>query len=314
MTPLAVTPAARGKKAKARSIDHKRAARPAAPARRVSGPAAGRGTGTTSRAPTRSPARSPAPARPARRTSGAARPAGRPATLSRALTARIGRFVRGLPDHPLLDQIVRGRAWIPLLGILLAGIVAMQVEVLKLSASMGRSLEQGTALQSRNEQLRASVAELGDDQRIERLAFGMGMVMPPPTAIKFLPERPAGQMARALAGVHPADTALFTANLPSMQAPGTAAAGSTGAAGSTSAAGATVATAVGTPVAPAAATGGSGSTTAPGVPASTPPPVSSPATGTSTVTPTTPPANAPVTTTLGAAPAAGGATVSGTGG
>ncbi len=42
--------------------------------------------------------------------------------------------------------------------MLLAGIVAMQVEVLKLSANMGRSIERGTALQSRNEQLRASVA------------------------------------------------------------------------------------------------------------------------------------------------------------
>ena len=56
-----------------------------------------------------------------------------------------------LPDHSLLDRVVRGRAWIPLLGVLLAGIVAAQVEILKLGASMGRSLEQTTTLTSQNE-------------------------------------------------------------------------------------------------------------------------------------------------------------------
>jgi len=69
---------------------------------------------------------------------------------------------------------------------MLAGIVAMQVEVLKLSASMGRSLERTTALKSRNEILRASVAGLADDQRIERIAAGLGMVMPAPAAVNFL--------------------------------------------------------------------------------------------------------------------------------
>ncbi|MEO6859825.1 MAG: hypothetical protein ABI323_14780, partial [Solirubrobacteraceae bacterium] len=139
----------------------------------------------------------------------------------------MGRFVRGLPDHPLLDQIVRGRAWIPLLGILLAGIVAMQVEVLKLSANMGRSLERGAALQSRNEQLQASVAQLGDDQRIERIAASMGMVMPPPAAVKFLAPRPSGQMSRALAGIHAPDPTAFAAGVQALQTAAVAAAGTT---------------------------------------------------------------------------------------
>ena len=91
-----------------------------------------------------------------------------------------------LPDHSLLDRVVRGRAWIPLLGVLLAGIVAAQVEILKLGASMGRSLEQTTTLTSQNELLRDSVASLSDDQRIERLATSMGMVLPPPGAVGYL--------------------------------------------------------------------------------------------------------------------------------
>ena len=67
--------------------------------------------------------------------------------------------------------------WIPLLGVLLAGIVAAQVEILKLGATMGRALEQTTTLTDRNEQLRGSVAALADDQRIEQLAANMGMVL-----------------------------------------------------------------------------------------------------------------------------------------
>ena len=87
---------------------------------------------------------------------------------------RIGAAVLSLPDHHLLDRVIRGRVWIPLLGVLLAGIVATQVEILKLGASMGRSLEQTSSLTSQNEQLRDNVAALSDDQRIERLATGDG--------------------------------------------------------------------------------------------------------------------------------------------
>jgi cell division protein FtsL len=113
-----------------------------------------------------------------------------------------------------LDRIVRGRAWIPILGILLAGIVAMQVEVLKLSASVGRSIERSTALQSRNEQLRASVSALNDEQRIEQLAAGMGMVMPDPTAVDFLTLRPGVTVRQALNNIHPPDASGFIASLP----------------------------------------------------------------------------------------------------
>jgi hypothetical protein len=117
-----------------------------------------------------------------------------------------------------LDRIVRGRAWIPILGLLLAGIVAMQVETLKLGASTGRALERGTALASRNEQLRASVAVLGDDQRIERLAAGMGMVMAGPTSVKFLYGHQRGNLSRALNGIQQPNATTFIASLPATPA------------------------------------------------------------------------------------------------
>ena len=49
-------------------------------------------------------------------------------------------FIRTLPDHRLLDRLVRGRAWIPVLGVLLAGIVATQVEVLKRWVASGAAV------------------------------------------------------------------------------------------------------------------------------------------------------------------------------
>jgi len=128
---------------------------------------------------------------------------------SGGLARRAGWLVISLPDRPLLDRVVRGRAWIPLLGVLLAGIVAMQVEILKLGASMGRSLEQTSTLTNQNEQLRGSVAGLADDQRIEQLAGAMGMVLPPPGAVGYLVADAGGNVAGALANLHAPDSSSF---------------------------------------------------------------------------------------------------------
>lgn len=207
---------------------HRRTIRLPGPLRRVSGPAGGRGGSRSATAPPRAPRPERAP-RAQRAPRMAPRRAAKPSGWG-SLRARARVFIAALPDHPLLDRIVRGRAWIPILGILLAGIVAMQVEVLKLSASVGRSLERGTALQSRNEQLRESVAALSDDQRIERLAASMGMVMPAPEAIKFLDVRRGEAIARALTNIHPPDATGFLASLPLIDTPaGSAAAASAGA-------------------------------------------------------------------------------------
>jgi hypothetical protein len=126
----------------------------------------------------------------------------------------VGSFVVALPDHSLLDRVVRGRAWIPLLGVLLVGIVAAQVEILKLGATMGRALEQTTNLTTQNEQLRGNVAQLADDQRIERLADKMGLVFPPPGAVGYIDARPHGDARGAAGYIHTPDPAAFVALAP----------------------------------------------------------------------------------------------------
>jgi hypothetical protein len=205
------------------------------------------------------------------------------------LVERAAAFVRGLPDHAWLDRIIRGRAWIPLLGVMLAGIVAMQVEVLKLSASMGRSLERSTALQSRNEILRASVAGLADDQRIERIAAGMGLVMAAPDAVDFLAAQNTVDVKGAIAGIHQPSAAAFTALLPatvsgvassaapaspgSASAPGTALATSSSTGSPSTASAAPVVGSASSPPGQAAATP---TTTSPTAATATPPTTPSP--------------------------------------
>jgi hypothetical protein len=129
-----------------------RPTRPAGPARRVSGPA---------RKPVAVPRRAP------RRTSGPARPA-------RALD-----WVRALPEHRLLDRLIGGRIWIVLLGTLLAGIVTLQLSMLKLNAGIGHAIERSAALEQRNATLRASISRLSDSSRVVAEATRMGLVMPP---------------------------------------------------------------------------------------------------------------------------------------
>lgn len=167
---------------------------------------------TSSHAARRSGGRAPAANVP-RRVSGPLRERSKVAPITPGSKALAG--LRSLPDHALLDRLVRGRFWIPLLGVMLAGIVAMQVEVLKLNASIGRSLQRGAALQSQNELLRASVSSLTDGQRIESLAAGMGMVMPAPDAVGFLSAQNGAGAARAAANIHPPDASSFLSLLPS---------------------------------------------------------------------------------------------------
>jgi hypothetical protein len=145
---------------------------------------------------------------PVRRTRPPTRPKASKSSLA-LVGRRTGTFLRSLPDHALIDRLVRGRAWIPVLGLMLAGIVAMQVEVLKLGASVGRSIERGSALETRNQLLRASVASLSDESRIERLAAGMGMIMPAPGSAGFLSGTANGDLRQAIANIHAPDPAAF---------------------------------------------------------------------------------------------------------
>lgn len=198
MPPTAATAAARDR-AQRRTIEAPGPA-PRIP-RRVSGPVAA----------AEAPARRRAPARAVPREAPRAVPRPAPREAPRAVPRPAP---RSLPRIRLLpDRLIRGRAWIPVLGILLAGIVAMRVEILKLNVSVGRSVALAGQLQGENQVLRANVANRSNDARIEALAQKLGMTMPGPLDVHFVQASGARDLAAAASGITRPDPETFESDL-----------------------------------------------------------------------------------------------------
>jgi cell division protein FtsL len=136
-----------------------------------------------------------APARPQRRISG-------PVAKPRAVTTpppAIGLLerLRALPDHRIIDRLLRGRAWICFVGVALMGIVAMQVSLLKLNSGIGRAVEATATLERQNSEMEASIARLASGERIRAAADKHGLVTPPAGDVHYLRVRSGGDAARA---------------------------------------------------------------------------------------------------------------------
>jgi hypothetical protein len=188
----------------------------AAPARRSTAapaPAPSRTTPPRKRkAPPRKPSRSravtaPAPARaPVRRTP-ARKPAPkrRPAATQPKLAVAVGRTavaVRGLPDSGLVMRMTRGRVWIGVLGILLVGIVALNVATLSFAASAGQIDEQITALEKENSMLEIRQAQRYGTARVRNQGAALGLAMPnteEPRVIELRPDDIATAASRLAA-------------------------------------------------------------------------------------------------------------------
>ena len=176
---------------------------------------------------------------------------------------------------------MRGRAWIVLIGMLLIGLVALNVSLLKLNAEAGRNAEKVKSLRIQNTQLRARVSSLASAERLERTGRDLGLAMSIAGRVRYLSVRPGDgrKAAKAIRTWETLPTFAF-APLPEPPAP-------------------TVTAETQAPVA-AGATGATGPT---GVPAATPGTVVVPDTGVPT-TQTTTPAPGTATTPATAAPEA----------
>ena len=113
-----------------------------------------------------------------------------PALPRRGTTSAFGR-IRALPEHRVIDRLLRSRAWIWALGALLGGIVAMQVSLLKLNSGISRAVTTTTTLERQNAELEAAIARLSATDRIEVGAQSLGMVMPPAGDVSYLDARPS---------------------------------------------------------------------------------------------------------------------------
>ena len=158
---------------------------------------------------------------------------------------------RRLSDSRLLDRLIRGRLWIPLVAAGLMGIVFMQVSMLKLNAGIGRAVQSAGTLERQNQTLRADVSHMESSSKIDAVAKSLGMVEPSTaTAPNYVSASANGLAAAAARHMTPADPdAILRAKQATALANGQSAASVTGAATT-----AGVATTAGTGTATTAAT------------------------------------------------------------
>ena len=83
--------------------------------------------------------------------------------------------VRQLPDSSLIVRMTRGRAWIAVLGVLLVGIVALNVVTLSVSATQGHVERNIQALDQENPFLRGREAQVSSAVRVRHDAAALGL-------------------------------------------------------------------------------------------------------------------------------------------
>jgi hypothetical protein len=210
-----------------------------------------------------------APPRP-RRVSGPvrrpARPSQQPAQAERGLAIGALELGRGLFGHRALDRLIRGRIWIALVAFALIGIVTLQLLILQLNASIGRSLVREGQLQRTNAALSIQNSELASGERVESQAAGLGMELVPETSLRFLGSDPHADIARAAAAL---GTPVHTSSSASSEA-GTATSTTASAASATGASGEQAATGATTPESGEAQPGSTGEAASTATAAGTP--------------------------------------------
>jgi hypothetical protein len=111
-----------------------------------------------------------------------------PRTRTRQRTSVFERL-RALPEHRIVDSLLRSRAWIVVVALLLGGIVAMQVSLLKLNAGISRAVQTSATLERQNADMQETIARLSSGERVRTAALQAGMVAPPAGDIGFLRAR-----------------------------------------------------------------------------------------------------------------------------
>jgi len=167
--------------------------RKATPARNTRQAAAGAAPARKPRAATTAPARKASPARrPARRV-----PTRRPGGQLIPIAVGTATAVRHLPDSSLMVRMTRGRTWIAVLGVLLAGIVALNVVTLSLAASAGQIDRNIQALDQENSILRFLDAQLSAVASVRHDAAALGLTIPTSDQVTFVETSPDDVAAAA---------------------------------------------------------------------------------------------------------------------
>jgi hypothetical protein len=165
--------------------------KPASPIRKT-GP--GRKKATSARASTAAPARK-APAR--RKVAPKRRPAG-VIPIAAGHAGRAAVAVTQLPESGLIHRLTRGRAWIGVLGVLLVGIVALNVVTLSFAATSGKVDAKNTELSKENTMLQGLVSKETGQAKLRHEAGKLGLAMST-DAVPQLINAHGGDVAKAAA-------------------------------------------------------------------------------------------------------------------
>jgi len=121
------------------------------------------------------PARRPAPARKRR---------------SGEIASRTAEAVGRLPESPAIRGMARSRIWIAVVGLLLAGIVAVNVVTVSLGAGLSKTQTEIQKLERENTILRSQAINAVSIPTVQAEAGQAGMVTPPTEEINFVTHSP----------------------------------------------------------------------------------------------------------------------------
>ena len=173
------------------------------PARRSSGPAKGR---TSAR-------KRPVAAAEARAASVAARPSLRRAPRPAPLVRRIAQGRTGA----LVDGLLRGRACVAIVFVLLVGVVFSNVSLLEMNKGIAATNAKATAVEQENAKLRRQIAPLSSSERIQTEAVKRGYSLPAAGDVGYIGGSVKGNAKKAAARMTAPGMGEGTASRPAAQ-------------------------------------------------------------------------------------------------
>ena len=134
------------------------------------------------------PARSPARSKPARRSRArhSSSSSGNVAMMPVNAVGRTAVVVGGIADSGVVVGMARSRVWIGVLGVLLGGIVAMNVVGLSLSAAGSQTSAKIDELIQDNSVQQSRLAHRLSNGQITKQATALGLAIPAPDAVRYL--------------------------------------------------------------------------------------------------------------------------------
>src|SRR3954451_18044981 len=141
--------------------------------------------------------------------------------------------LRALPDTRAVDRLLRRRLCIWVIGVMLAGIVAMQVSLLRMNTAISRAVEAQSTLVRENAGLEAVIATKTSGDKVRATALQDDMIDPPAGETRFVVARPGTDPWLAARRMKPPSEDARAVMANGGRLPGVAVAGAVGPTGGT---------------------------------------------------------------------------------